>query len=60
MAEIAAALEIPERDLARLWPDLPLDDLWIAARMGITRQQVINLRKSGRARLARRLTGDRS
>ena len=60
MAEIAAALEIPERDLARLWPDLPLDDLSIAARMGITRQQVINLRKSGRARLARRLTGDRS
>lgn len=60
MAEIAAALEISERDLARLWTDLPLDDLSIAARLGITRQQVINLRKSGRARLARRLTGDRS
>lgn len=60
MAEIAAALGITAKDLARLWPDLPLDDLSIAARLGITRQQVINLRKSGRARLARRLPGDRS
>ena len=60
MAEIAAALGVTAKDLARLWPDLPLDDLSIAARLGITRQQVINLRKSGRARLARRLPGDRS
>ncbi len=55
MAGIAAALEIPETELSRLWADLPLDDLTIAARLGATRQQVINLRKSARARLARRL-----
>lgn len=59
MAELAAALEMDESALGRLWPDLPLDDLSIAKRLRITRQQVINLRKSGRARLARRL-GERS
>lgn len=57
MAQIAAALEMDEATLTRLWPDLPLDDRAIAARLAITRQQVINLRKSGRARLARRLGG---
>ncbi len=55
-ADIAAALELRERDLAELWPHLPLDDQSIATRFGISRQQVINLRKSGRARLARRLS----
>ena len=34
---------------------MPLDDLTIAARLGVTRQQVINLRKSARARLTRRM-----
>lgn len=58
MAEIAAALEMSTEELAGLWGQLPLDDLTIAARLGITRQQVINLRKSGRARLARRLAGN--
>jgi hypothetical protein len=43
------------RDLDELWDELPLDDLKIAARLGMTRQQVINLRKSARARLARRM-----
>jgi hypothetical protein len=38
-----------------LWKELPLDDLTIAGRLGATRQQVINLRKSARARLVRRL-----
>lgn len=52
---LARALGITTADLDLLWPDLPLDDLRVAARLGITRQQVINLRKSGRARLARRL-----
>jgi DNA-directed RNA polymerase specialized sigma24 family protein len=56
-AQLAQALEMDEEALTRLWPDLPLDDRTIAARLGITRQQVINLRKSGRARLARRLGG---
>jgi len=55
-AGIAETLEIPEDELARLWDDLPLDDQSIALRLGVTRQQVINLRKSGRARLARRLS----
>lgn len=52
---IAAALNMPEIELAGLWHELPLDDRAIAERMGATRQQVINLRKSARARLARRL-----
>jgi hypothetical protein len=36
---------------------LPLDDATIAGLLGLTRQQVINLRKSARERLARRLKG---
>ncbi len=59
LAAIAAALELTTVDLAALLPLLPLDDLRIAERLGVTRQQVINLRKSARARLARRL-GDGS
>lgn len=55
-ARIAEALEISEDELVRLWDDLPLDDQSIALRLGVTRQQVINLRKSGRARLSRRLS----
>jgi len=54
-ASIAAALEISPEDLDQLWAKLPLDDLSIAKQLGLTRQQVINLRKSARARLARRL-----
>jgi hypothetical protein len=57
-AGIAAALELDADALADLWDKLPLDDLSIAAQLGLTRQQVINLRKSARARLARRLRGD--
>jgi RNA polymerase sigma factor (sigma-70 family) len=53
--EIAAALEMSERELAAIWKELPFDDLRIAALLGITRQQVINLRKAARNRLSRRL-----
>lgn len=53
--QIAEALEIPAREFARLWNELPLDDNNIASRLNINRQQVINLRKSARDRLARRL-----
>lgn len=53
--QIAAVLEIARDELAALWPDLPLDDNTIAARLGGSRQQIINLRKSARDRLARRL-----
>lgn len=55
--QIAAALEMPAAELAALWNDLPLDDASIAARLSLTRQQVINLRKSARERLARRMKG---
>jgi hypothetical protein len=52
--EVAGALELTRSELTQLWNELPLDDLQIAARLGVTRQQVINLRKSARERLARR------
>ncbi len=52
---IAEALEIPVAELADLWSTLPHDDARIADRLGVTRQQVINLRKSARDRLVRRL-----
>jgi RNA polymerase sigma factor (sigma-70 family) len=53
--QIAAALEMSSQQLAAIWNDLPLDDLKIAEMLGVTRQQVINLRKSARERLARRM-----
>ena len=53
--EIAEALEMPVQQLADLWNELPLDDAAIAALLGVKRQQVINLRKSARERLARRM-----
>ncbi len=53
--QIAEAVAIPAEEFARLWNDLPLDDATVAVRLGVTRQQVINLRKSARARLARRM-----
>ncbi len=54
---IAATLEMPAPELAAIWPTLPLDDVRIAERLGVTRQQVINLRKAARDRLARRMRG---
>jgi hypothetical protein len=53
--EIASVLEIPPQRLAGLWSGLPLDDLTIASMLGVTRQQVINLRRAARERLGRRL-----
>lgn len=58
MREIAAVIETPAGKLAEMWKDLPLNDLAIGAMLGITRQQVINLRKSARERLARRMAGN--
>lgn len=57
MREIAATLEMPAVEFAALWRDLPLEDRRIAELLAITRQQVINLRKCARERLARRLRG---
>lgn len=53
--ELAAAVELSAEELAAIWDRLPLPDLEIADRIGLTRQQVINLRKSARQRLGRRL-----
>ena len=53
--QIAEALDIPAERFAVLWNRLPLDDATIADYLGVTRQQVINLRKSARERLVRRL-----
>lgn len=53
--QIAEALEIPLLEFEQLWAALPLDDLRLAQYLGATRQQVINLRRSARDRLARRL-----
>jgi hypothetical protein len=53
--QIAEAVAMPAEEFAKLWNDLPIDDSAIAIRLGVTRQQVINLRKSARARLARRM-----
>jgi DNA-directed RNA polymerase specialized sigma24 family protein len=52
--EVAATLEMSPGDLAAIWSSLPLDDLKIAEMLRVTRQQVINLRRSARERLARR------
>ena len=58
MRRIAEVIGMPAEELAALWPRLPLNDLEIAARLDLSRQQVINLRKSARQRLTRRLAGN--
>lgn len=55
--EVAELLGFVPEEFARIWNQLPLDDLAIAERLGISRQQVINLRKSARERLTRRMGG---
>lgn len=52
--EIAGVLDMSVDELAEVWERLPIDDLEIAGRLGVNRQQVINLRRSARERLARR------
>ena len=53
--QIALVLEIPVAEFEHLWARLPLDDLHLADYLGATRQQVINLRKTARERLLKRL-----
>jgi RNA polymerase sigma factor (sigma-70 family) len=53
--QIAQALEMPAERFVELWNDLPLPDSKIAQLLDMTRQQVINLRKCARERLARRM-----
>ena len=55
--QIAQALEISTAEFEKLWAQLPLDDLHLAAYLGGTRQQVINLRKTARERLLKRMNG---
>lgn len=52
---LASALELTPAQLYEIWRELPLSDVRIAEMLGITRQQVMNLRKSARERLARRM-----
>lgn len=51
--QIAHLLQMPAETLAGLWNDIPLGDLVIAERLKRERQQVINLRRVARDRLAR-------
>ncbi|HKR02826.1 MAG TPA: hypothetical protein VJT09_19260 [Pyrinomonadaceae bacterium] len=53
--EMAEILSMSEEQFAALWSRLPLDDASIAELLGVTRQQVINLRKTARERLSRRM-----
>lgn len=57
LRQLANALGMGADTFAQLWNDLPLEDAKIAELLGLTRQQVINARKSGRERLTRRLKG---
>lgn len=56
---LAGALDLGAEEFAALWKKLPLDDLTIAQRLNATRQQVINLRKSARKRLANRVEANK-
>jgi RNA polymerase sigma factor (sigma-70 family) len=53
-SEVADAIGVGVDELAAMWEALPIDDLTIAARLNMTRPQVITLRRSARERLARR------
>ncbi len=54
--EIAAAIGVGAAELESIWEGLPWSDDAIAARLGLTRQQVINLRRTAREKLARRMS----
>jgi RNA polymerase sigma factor (sigma-70 family) len=54
--ELANILGTTAEELSNIWNRLPLDDNEIAARLGVERQQVINLRSAARQRLQRRMS----
>jgi hypothetical protein len=59
--EIAENLSMSDEQFSEIWNELPLDDATISRLLGVTRQQVINLRKTARERLARRMkSGERN
>lgn len=53
--KIAQALEMKCEELEKLWDKLPLLDAQIGEMLGIQPQEVINLRKSARERLGRKI-----
>ena len=53
--EVAEALELTMEEFLDLSNELPMEDSVMARHLGITRQQVINLRTAARRRLARRM-----
>src|SRR5207253_9449906 len=53
--QIAALLDLPMEEFLDLWNRIPLEDREIAERLGVERQQVINLRLAARQRLGRRM-----
>ena len=55
--DLARVLEMSLEELQGIWNNLPLDDATIATQLGLSRQQVINLRRAARERLQRRLRG---
>lgn len=57
LRQLAETLEMKAEELVELWNELPLEDARIAELLQLTRQQVINARKSARERLTRRLKG---
>lgn len=57
LRQLAQTLGMSAEEFADLWNELPLEDAKIAERLSLTRQQVINARKSARERLKRRLKG---
>jgi hypothetical protein len=56
MSQLATALAMTAEEFGLLWNQLPLDDATIAHTLGLTRQQVINLRSAARKRLFRRMS----
>ena len=55
MRQIASVLEMSAEEFAKLWNEMPMEDARIAERLKLTRQQVINLRKAARQRLAKKM-----
>jgi len=51
--EIAAVLDYTRPDIEAIWDRVPMQDLAIAGTLGMTRAQVISLRRSARERLER-------
>ena len=55
LQDLAVAVGMSEEVFAGVWPRIPLSDIEIGEIMQISRQQVINLRKTARERLRRRM-----